>query len=213
MKMDTEYVSMVIGAIGAGLAVTTLLIVIYQTALMRRQTAVMDTQTNLATEQTALAREQTRLSQRQLEIVEKQEELLARRAVLALYLVELKREPDGGVVFQARVRNDGRRGTRDYFWHLLLPADLPTAKVWSPESGGTVTPTDETTIDGIKYRQYRDRVPGPTYPTRENALLNIMVPPLKTQKLSPIRWLLVSEDGVFPEDGKQGIVQLDATPR
>jgi hypothetical protein len=211
--MEPEFVSVVIGAVAAGVAVTTLLIVIYQTGLMRRQTTIMNAQIDLAKEQTALAKEQTKLSQRQLEIVEKQDELLARRAVLRFHVAEIQRDPDGSVVLQARVENVGRRAARDYFWQLLLPVSLPIATAWEADPSGNAVPqADEATVDGIKHRLYRGRVPGPTYPTRMNAIVNIKVPPLKMRVVDPIRWLLVTDDGVFPEDGKPGIIALDARP-
>lgn len=91
--------------IAVGVAILTLVCVLYQLRLERRQTR--------------LAEEQTRLAQRQGEIIEKQDEILSRRPKLDVIGTQAG---DEAIVFG--VVNKGNYAVGRFEWELLVPAKL-----------------------------------------------------------------------------------------
>jgi len=98
VKLTTEFVTVLVGAVAAGLSLATLLVVVYQTALMKRQT----------------------------EIIEKQDEIIARRAILSIQKGQYYTAAPENDRLPLMAHNSGRKGSDSFNWHILIPKEAAT---------------------------------------------------------------------------------------
>jgi hypothetical protein len=104
--------------------------------------------------------------------------------------------PDGSVRVEFRIENRGRRGARDYYWHVYLP------RVWPYDwEGGVVKPVHKDRIyrrGGQWFKYFAGYIDQPLHPKRASTIGSMVVPVSRFP--FPIEWQVTSDDGSFPGD-------------
>lgn len=192
-KLGTSLALMAV-IVGVG----TIVLVIIQVLIMRRQTAMMHEQGEIAKRQEAISKRQGEIAEAQHKIMEDQ---LGRRALLRFAGVTV-RETAEQTIYNFSVENYGSRTARDVYWHLAFPVALLNI---SEAKFTTEADDDYQTMDGQEWRRFKHLAAVPVFPTRRILVCVLTVDKLKIAAVgSPpssawaAKWMLVSEDGVFP---------------